>query len=74
MDIEGGVKSGANLITYPKHGGPNQLWSIKSDGTIVSVNGSYAVDINDANYFAGNHLISYQKHGRSNQQFIFQYQ
>ena len=74
LDIEGGVKSGHNVITFCKHGGVNQQWFVNSDGTIVSAEGNLAIDICGEHYCAGNNLIAYKRHGKDNQKFHLQYQ
>lgn len=74
MDIQDGLKNGANLITFKKHGGVNQQWYLNSDGTIVSAGADLAVDISKQHYHPGTHLIAYKTHGKANQVFELQYQ
>lgn len=71
LDIQGGSKPEAKLITYQKHGEENQQWSINSDGTIVGPS-NLAIDIYEGALTSGNFLIAYPKHGHCNQQFLLQ--
>lgn len=73
LDIEGGPKCGAHLITYESHGRLNQQWFINPDNTITSAAANLAVDVCNANCIPGNILIAYNRHGRPNQQFHIQY-
>ncbi|KAJ3666687.1 hypothetical protein Zmor_002121 [Zophobas morio] len=74
IDIEGGIKSGNNVITFCKNGGVTQQWFVNSDDTIVSAEGNLAIDIFEGKYPPGNKLIAHTRHGAINQQFHFQYQ
>ena len=66
LDIEGG-RHGARIITYPKHGGDNQLWTWRGN-SLVSKSG-YAMDIKGGNTSAGASVVSWDHHGGSNQQW-----
>ncbi|CAH1381834.1 hypothetical protein MTP99_005753 [Tenebrio molitor] len=73
LDIDGGAKSCAPLITYEKHGRANQQWQIDSgDSTIVNPSSNLVVDVDRAVMYAGQGLIAYHKHGKVNQQFCVQ--
>jgi hypothetical protein len=73
LDIDGGAKSCAPLITYEKHGRANQQWQIDSgDSTIVNPSSNLVVDVDRAVMYAGQGLIAYHKHGKVNQQFSVQ--
>jgi len=66
VDIEQSMH-GANVITYQKHGGDNQLWAWK-DGVIVSKLG-YALDVKGGKPDAGTNVISWERHGGQNQKW-----
>ena len=66
LDIAEG-KHGARIITYPYHGGDNQLWTWK-DNSLVSKTG-YAMDVEGGNTSAGANVISWTHHGDKNQQW-----
>ena len=66
LDIEG-AKHGANIITYPKHGGENQLW--KWNGRSIISKMGYALDIEGGKAEKGANIIAWNNHGGHNQQF-----
>ncbi|KAJ3636511.1 hypothetical protein MTP99_000052 [Tenebrio molitor] len=73
LDIEGGTKSEAKLITFKRHGETNQQWHFNSDGTIVCPEKTLAVDIYGGKYTEGNNIIAFPKHGIHNQVFQLEY-
>ncbi|RZC32329.1 uncharacterized protein BDFB_003349 [Asbolus verrucosus] len=73
LDIEGGAKNLASLITFNRHGGLNQLWYIHNNKTIISAGGNLAIDIFQAKYNPGNRVIAFNTHANENQLFQFQY-
>jgi hypothetical protein len=74
LDIEGGAKSCARLITFEKHGRANQQWRIDScDSTVVNPCTNLAMDVDKGVMCEGQGLIAYPKHGKINQQFCIQF-
>jgi len=66
LDIKDGTK-GANIITWPKNGGPNQLWEWREDMLISKA--GYALDIKDGCRDAGTNAIAWNQHGGDNQRW-----
>ena len=66
LDIEE-ARHGANVITYEKHEGDNQLWKWK--GSVIVSKLGYALDVKDGNADAGTNVISWKRHGGQNQQW-----
>ena len=66
LDIEGG-KHGGRVITFPRHGGDNQLWTWKGNA-LVSKTG-YALDVKGGSKDAGTNAIAWDHHGKGNQQW-----
>ena len=66
LDIEGG-QHGGRIITYPKHGGDNQLWTWKGN-VLVSKTG-YALDVQGGSRDPGTNAIAWDYHGAINQQW-----
>ena len=67
LDIKGGSVKGAQLITWPKHGGSNQLWAWSGD-LLVSKTG-YVVDVYGSRTAKGTSAIAWDKHGCNNQRW-----
>ena len=66
LDIKGGTK-GAHIITWPKNGGPNQLWAWSEDMLISKA--GYALDIQDGCRDAGTNAIAWNQHGGAMQRW-----
>ncbi|KYB26100.1 hypothetical protein TcasGA2_TC033969 [Tribolium castaneum] len=74
LDIQGGGRAGARLITYPKHCGPNQQWYIHNCGQIASVIKDLVVGIEvirGGNLCGSRALIATSRRGSQNQVFEF---
>jgi len=69
LDIAEG-KCGGRIITYPKHGGDNQLWKLEGNALISKT--GYALDIEGGNRSAGANVICWNHHGGENQQWTVQ--
>jgi hypothetical protein len=69
LDIEGNNPNrGAKVITWPKHGGSNQLW-IYRDGYIESCLNGLVLDIDGASKNAEVSIIMWEKNGGDNQKW-----
>ena len=66
LDIEGGTK-GANIITWQKNNGPNQLWEWRED-MLISKTG-YVLDIKGGCRNAGTSIIAWNQTGEANQRW-----
>jgi len=66
LDID--QQNGQRIITYPAHGGANQLWYFDEDNTIRSGTG-HVLDVKDNNRGENASVIVWSKHGGSNQRF-----
>ena len=66
LAIEEG-KCGGKIITSPKHGGDDQLWTWK-ENSLVSKTG-YAMEVEGSNSSAGTNAISWDHDGGQNQQW-----
>ena len=64
LDIEK-AKHGANIITYKRHGGDNQLW--KWNGRCINSKLGYVLDIKENNSKKGTNIIAWKHHGGKNQ-------
>ena len=51
LDIRRGkMKPGTELIAYPSHGGPNQLWAVRHHGPLTEVGNCRTVSVANTNY------------------------
>jgi len=70
LDVEGGnLKSGANVMQFPPHGGPNQKWEIHKDGTIRVAGTDLCLDIQGEVPDKGQRIHIWGHHGRANQRW-----
>ena len=67
LDIAGS-NHGANIVTFQKHGGNNQIWKWQGN-KIVSKLG-YVLDVNAGGTEEGTKVIAWNHHGGLNQQWI----
>ena len=67
LDIAGS-NHGANIVTFRKHGGNNQIWKWQGN-KIVSKLG-YVLDVNAGGTEEGTKVIAWNHHGGLNQQWI----
>lgn len=73
LDIEKACIKGAEIITFPFHGGPNQRWYIKTDGTISSEGDTLVLDVKDNNIRSGAKLIAWPRNEPASNNQIFEF-
>ena len=66
LDIERGEKGG-RIVTFPQHGGDNQLWTWRKK-SLMSKTG-FVLDVDHSNKEKGAKTISWVYHGGLNQQW-----
>ena len=69
LDIERSEK-GARIVTFPQHGGNNQLWTWR-DNALMSKTG-FVLDIEQSNEEQGTKTIAWEYHGGLNQQWTME--
>eukprot|EP01100_Stratorugosa_tubuloviscum_P007241 TRINITY_DN302_c2_g1_i2.p1 TRINITY_DN302_c2_g1~~TRINITY_DN302_c2_g1_i2.p1 ORF type:complete len:159 (+),score=57.65 TRINITY_DN302_c2_g1_i2:57-479(+) len=70
LDVNGGLIQGADVIQYPAHGGTNQKWSLRRDGSICITSNNYlTLDIQNGSRVQGAKVILWAYHGGLNQRW-----
>jgi len=67
LDIAGS-KHGANIVTFRKHGGDNQIWKWQGNNLVSKL--GYVLDVNARGSEEGTKVIAWKHHGGVNQQWI----
>ena len=72
LDVAGAsAQNGGNILSWPSHGGDNQLWKIGLEQQIINVRSQKAMDVDGMNKENGANVIQWDYWGGWNQKWQF---